>query len=64
MNFNIQEICFKSEGDDYTALVCFNGEFYQARIIEPPTPQWAEIGIGKTSDEAVSNLMDKIKKAA
>lgn len=61
MDFVEKEVCLThSLSGDYTASVCFNGEFYQARIVHPPTPNWNQIGIGRTEREALDALMAKI----
>lgn len=64
MIFNSKEICITNGVDEnHIVSVCFNGEFYQARVIHPPTPIWNVIGIGKTEQEAIAILMAKLDRA-
>lgn len=64
MIFESKEICItKGVDEDHTVSVCFNGEFYQARVIHPPTPIWNEVGIGKTEQEAIAVLMAKLDRS-
>jgi hypothetical protein len=64
MKFESKDICLTHNNEKYTVSVCFNGEFYQARVIHPPMPQWSEIGIGNTEDEAITVLMAKLERLA
>lgn len=61
MEFHSKEVCMVHGQDQYTLSVCFNGTFYQARVINPPSPMWREVGIGTTENEAITFLMTKLK---
>ena len=63
MKFDSKEICItKGLAKDYRVSICFNGEFHQARLVHPPSPMWNEVGIGKTEEDAVNALLNKINK--
>lgn len=64
MDFEAKEVCITQDAIDYKISVCFNGEFYHARIINPPSPDWALSGLGQTENEAVNDLMLKVNQLA
>lgn len=62
MNFEASTCMIQMTPDlKYSVSVCFNGDFYSARITNPPTPQWSLSGIGSTEQEAVNNLIHKMQ---
>ena len=62
MIFESKELVLSQDSREYRISMCFNGEFYQARIIHPPTPIWNEIGIGYSEADAIGVLMSKLQR--
>ena len=63
MQFESCEVFVTQGIKDYKVYVCRIGDFFQARVIDPPSPNWSEVGIGRDEREAVDSLMLKISNS-
>ncbi len=60
MNFATSTRVLNFQDQNLTASICFNGDFYHARITDPPSPLWSLSGLGVDEEAAVDDLIKKL----
>lgn len=45
----------------YKVSITYTGSFYHSKIDNPPSQNWAEVGIGNTEEDSINALILKIQ---